>query len=268
MQRCVPSVAAMIAGGQACETVRTKDPVLKPSLSVFLPVWNRQDTVSSLVSHLLEVLPDLTPNFQLVLIDDGSHDATGEIARKLALLYPQVRLVAHPARWGRAASMRTGLLHSSSEFVLYRSEGCPLGLGCLPQLWQAVRTHDLVVARMAGYKPNFGESGDHSSGHGTATTVGTTSAATKEPEWQMIRRRALDAWRRHADDDDWLAYIVGHNYTCMELVMGEPARLAVWGQGPASWPRPRLVPQPLADVRRVVRKPNYISRIKAFAWGE
>jgi hypothetical protein len=243
---------------------------LKPSLSVFLPVWNRQDTVSSMVSHLLEVLPDLTPLLQLVLIDDGSHDATGEIARKLALLYPQVRFVAHPARWGCAASMRTGLLHSSSEIVLYRSERCPSGLGCLAQLWQAVRTYDLAVARVAGRELNSGESGYRSLGRAAASAGGTSSAATTEPEWQMIRRRALDAWRRDADDDDWLAYIVGHNYRCMELATVEPARLAIWGQGPASWPRPRLVPHPLAGVRRGAgaRKPNYISRIKAFAWGE
>lgn len=254
---------------------------MKPSLSVFLPAWNRQDTVSSLVSHLLEVLPDLTPHFQLVLIDDGSHDATGEIARKLALLYPQVHLVAHPARWGRAASMRTGLLHSSSEIVLYRSESCSLGLGCLVQLWQAMRTHDLAVARVAGRIhdsresgniPNIGESRHRwldrvTIGLATAAPGGTPSAAPTEPEWQMVRRRALDAWRRDADDDDWLAYIVGHRYTCMEVV-GEPARLAVWGQGPASWPRPGLVPQPLAAVHSGARRPNYISRIKEFAWGE
>jgi len=241
---------------------------LKPSLSVFLPVWNRQDTVSSLVSHLLEVLPDLTPRFQLVLIDDGSHDATGDIAHQLALVYPQVHWVAHRARWGRAAAMRTGLSHSSADIVLYRSEGCRLGLGCLAQLWQAVRTHDLAVARVADRGPNSGESGYGSLGRVPAAPGGKSSAATPEPDLQMIRRRALDAWRRDADDEDWLAYIVGHDYDCLELALDQPTRLAVWGQGPASWRSSSVVPRPLAPVRSGARRPNYVSRVNAFAWGE
>jgi hypothetical protein len=212
-----------------------------------LPVSNCEDGLSPLVSHLLEVLPDLTPRFQVVVIDDDSEDATGEIARELARLYPQVTLVAHPSRWGRAASMRTGLLHSSSDVVVYRSESCELGLGCLGELWHAIGRHDLVVARV-------------SSG---------AKLPDAEPDMQMIRRPILDAWRRNADGDadDWLAYIARHRYRCLELAMDQPGRLAVWGDGPESWPRPSAVKRSLGTFNGV-RRPNYLARLKAFALGE
>jgi hypothetical protein len=207
-----------------------------------LPIRNRQSSISPLVSHLLEVLPDLTPRFDVVVIDDGSNDATGEIAHDLALLYPQVFVVAHPAPWGPSASMRSGLLHSSADTVLYRSESCRLGWGCLEPLWQAVRTHDVAVARAADDPLNG------------------------EPGLQMIRRQALDAWRRDADDDNWQAYLVGRHYRCVELALDRPTRLA---------PRGRSIHLPGAGVSQVrgtaevgTRRPNYLARIKAFALGE
>jgi hypothetical protein len=249
-----------------CEALRPKDPVLKTSVSAFLPVWNREDSVSPLVAHLLEVLPDLTPRFQLVVIDDGSHDATGEIAHDLARLYPQVTMVAHPARWGRAASMRTGLSHSSSDIVLYRSETCKLGLGCLGELWHAMRTHDLALAGAAS-DAKLGRVPAMPGGPISGVPIGGMGAF--EPDLQMVRRPVLDAWRRDAGAgaDDWLAYIVHHGYRSMELAMDQPGRLAVWGRGPASWPRPVAVSRPLAAFEGV-RRPNYLARLKAFALGE
>jgi glycosyltransferase involved in cell wall biosynthesis len=237
----------------ARKAVCAKESVLKPSLCVFLPVWNRQATLSALVSQVLEVLPDLTPRFEVVIIDDASNDATGEIAHELALLYPQVHRVVHPARWGQAAAMRTGLLHSSAEIVLYRGEACRLGLGCLAELWQAMRTHDLAAARATLH-----------GSLGRVSAVRAARAEIAEPDLQMIHRRVLDDWRNEVDDDDWLAYCVRKNCRYLELASHQPARMAVGNPGPVFWPRPGDVAQPCAAVRR----PNYLARIKAFALGE
>ena len=91
---------------------------MKRSLSVFLPVHNGQAGLEANVSGILEVLPELARRFELLIIDDGSTDATAEIAYELSLRYPQVSFVRHPLAFGLPESIQTGLDASSGEVVI------------------------------------------------------------------------------------------------------------------------------------------------------
>ena len=62
---------------------------LKPSLCMILPLRNDADRVSHIFSQAIEILPELTPRWKLVLFDDGSADATGEILAELVRALPQ-----------------------------------------------------------------------------------------------------------------------------------------------------------------------------------
>jgi len=111
---------------------------LRPSLSVLLPVRNCQATLADLLRQLLELVPELTDRFELVVIDDGSVDATIEVADEFAAYYPQVRAIRHARPAGQIAAVRTGLTHSSGQIVLVREADCQSPLDEIPKLWQAV----------------------------------------------------------------------------------------------------------------------------------
>lgn len=224
---------------------------MKNSLSVFVPVLNCQSTANALVGPLLEVLEELTHRFELLVIDNGSTDATRETLAELALCYPQLRLVTHPSRSSEAEVMRTGLRHSSGEMVLYRREGCEIGPGCLTEMWQAARSTDLVVAA-----------------RGRASLAAAAAAPAvlpaDAPAWQLIRRRLLDAWLRQRAESDWLRYLNARGYRSQEVEARSAAtHPAVLG--------PHRSPTRLSGTppqTRGVRRPNYLDRIKAFALGE
>lgn len=63
------------------------------SLSVLLPVNNIQCSLAASVGEILDVLDDLTDRFELLILENGSTDATRDVARELACLYPQVRVL-------------------------------------------------------------------------------------------------------------------------------------------------------------------------------
>ena len=91
---------------------------LERSLSVFLPVHNGQSGLEANVSGILEVLPELARRFELLIIDDGSTDATAEVAYELSLRYPQVSFVRHPLAFGLPESIQTGLDATRGEVVI------------------------------------------------------------------------------------------------------------------------------------------------------
>ena len=63
------------------------------SLSAVAPVFNVESRLTSILTQLIDVLPDLTPQWSLLIVDDGSTDATSEVAYDFARHYPQVDLV-------------------------------------------------------------------------------------------------------------------------------------------------------------------------------
>ncbi len=88
------------------------------SLSVLLPVHNAQATLQADVGQMLDLLPDLSHDFDLLIIDDGSTDATCEVAEELVKQFPQVKFVRHARRRGIKAALDDGLARTRSHVVL------------------------------------------------------------------------------------------------------------------------------------------------------
>ncbi|HET6879388.1 MAG TPA: glycosyltransferase, partial [Pirellulales bacterium] len=232
---------------------------MKISLSALAPVYNCQATVGLLASQLLEHLAELSYRFELVIIDNGSTDATAEVISDLAVLYPQLSRVVLAERSSWAEVVRAGLRQSSGEIVLHRSEHCRSGFSSLPGLWQAMRLGDVAVVRPA--RPS---------------TLGLIPPLPLEDEavesdWQMVRRCALDGWMRTRSKRDWVSFLTARGYAVQEIDARNRAAHVL--------PQPKMAVQPGACVaaaqphaektgHRPTRRPNYLDRLRSFAWGE
>lgn len=109
---------------------------MERSLSVLLPVYNFQSRLTAMVQETLEVLSELTRRFEVVIVDDGSTDATIEVADELATHYPQVRIFRHAVHLGRAAAIRTGLDRSTGEIILLQDADGRLPIDEVHKLWR------------------------------------------------------------------------------------------------------------------------------------
>lgn len=120
--------------------------LLDQSLTLILPVHDAQISLATQVGNLLEVLPELTSDFEILIIDDGSTDRTEEVAYELQVEYPQVRVHRNPVRRGTASSVQLGLQMSTSDVVMVQDEN-QVRPSRLQRLWELRHDQQLVMAR-------------------------------------------------------------------------------------------------------------------------
>ena len=89
------------------------------SITVFFPAFNDAGSIASLVTDALDVLPALTDDFEVLVVNDGSTDATSDVLEELARASPHVRVVHHGRNRGYGAALRTGFGHARKELVFY-----------------------------------------------------------------------------------------------------------------------------------------------------
>ena len=90
-----------------------------PALSFFFPAHNEAENIEAFVAEALEVLPRLADEFEVIAVDDGSRDATPEIADRLAAADPRVRVVHHEVNKGYGAALRSGFRAAQHELVCF-----------------------------------------------------------------------------------------------------------------------------------------------------
>lgn len=118
-------------------------------LSIFFPAYNDSGTIASLVITALRSARELTPDYEVIVVNDGSADKTAEILDELARTYPQVRVVHHERNRGYGGALRTGFATATRELVFYTDGDAQYDPAEMKLLW---RRFDESVDVVNGYK--------------------------------------------------------------------------------------------------------------------
>jgi glycosyltransferase involved in cell wall biosynthesis len=92
---------------------------MSQGISVFFPAYNDEASIAALVGDALAVLPSLTDDFEVIIVDDGSTDGTARVLDELARADECVRVVRHESNRGYGAALRTGFASATKELVFY-----------------------------------------------------------------------------------------------------------------------------------------------------
>jgi glycosyltransferase involved in cell wall biosynthesis len=87
-------------------------------LSILVPLYNEEEFVAAILHRVLQAPLPAAMKREIIVVDDGSTDESGEIVAAVARQYDCVRLVRHQRNLGKGASIRTALEHASGEFAL------------------------------------------------------------------------------------------------------------------------------------------------------
>jgi glycosyltransferase involved in cell wall biosynthesis len=118
-------------------------------LSVFFPAYNDSGTIANLVIRAVKTAAKLTPDYEVIVVDDGSADATAEIADELARTYPHVRAIHHPKNRDYGAALQTGVQSATKDLIFYTDGDGQYDPAELALLWDKM-TPDVDLVN--GYK--------------------------------------------------------------------------------------------------------------------
>jgi glycosyltransferase involved in cell wall biosynthesis len=112
--------------------------------SVIIPAFNEEQGLPVVLKPLLELLDS---SFEMLVVDDGSGDATAEVAERLG-----VRVISHRRNLGKGAAMRTGIRHSAGENVIFIDADGTYPPERVTEIARRLRQHEMVVARRRNSK--------------------------------------------------------------------------------------------------------------------
>jgi len=120
----------------------------QPSLSIFFPAFNEEGIIEQTVRNAVAAARGVASDFEVIVVDDGSADATARIVESLAKEEPRVRLVRHGVNRGYGAALRTGFASATKELVFFSDADGQFHLDELP----ATLAQAGVAPVVAGYR--------------------------------------------------------------------------------------------------------------------
>lgn len=88
-------------------------------LTIFFPCYNDSATIASMVVKAIAAGNEVTNDLEIIVIDDASRDGSGRILAELAKVYPNLRIITHPANRGYGAALKSGFSNSRKDFIFY-----------------------------------------------------------------------------------------------------------------------------------------------------
>ena len=155
---------------------------MSETLSVILPVQNAETQLESKVKALLEVISELTSQFELLIVDNGSIDGTEEVAMELIREFPQVGIHRQSQTTDQMEAARRGIAKTSGEMVLIHDINAPLSTDAIQQFWDMRNDRELVFSRSE-------------TAHATKTPRIMQRTSNGWNGTQMLRREAVNELR-------------------------------------------------------------------------
>lgn len=124
------------------------------SLSAVMPAYE-EDNVGPMIEAMIATIASLTDDYEVVVVDDGSHDGTAQKVSEAAQRHPQVRLVQHRVNQGYRAAVFTGFTSSTKDLIFFTDADRQFDLNEIHKLLSLIGEADLVVGYRAPRRDPF-----------------------------------------------------------------------------------------------------------------
>jgi glycosyltransferase involved in cell wall biosynthesis len=229
-------------------------PARLAGLTVFLPSYNEEGNVERVVAGFLAELPRVAERYEVVVVDDGSRDRTGEIADRLATENPHVLVIHHAKNLGYGGAVGTGL-HSGTEPYLLLSDGDgQFDPAEMRQLTSRIENYDVVVGRRVRRADNLMRRINGKAWSTLSRSLFGLRITDMDCGFKLFRREAVAGITLHSNSamvtTELMARLAGRNARICEVDVTHLPRVA----GEQTGNSPRVVLRAFRDMFALYRE--------------
>jgi glycosyltransferase involved in cell wall biosynthesis len=114
-------------------------------VSIIIPAFNEHVSVGGVVQDVLHVLYENRIEGEVIVVDDGSKDGTGDVARRAG-----ARVMRHRSNRGYGSTLKTGIMAASHNLILITDADGTYPVKYIPELLQGLDEADMVVGARMG----------------------------------------------------------------------------------------------------------------------
>jgi hypothetical protein len=119
------------------------------SLSVIFPAFNEEANIQAVVEYTYRIISKFAPVFEIIVVNDGSKDSTGDICDRLAEEFSNVRVVHHTRNRGYGAALRSGIKRARYDLIFFSDSDRQFDLREVATLLEQTDAYDIVVGYRA-----------------------------------------------------------------------------------------------------------------------
>jgi glycosyltransferase involved in cell wall biosynthesis len=124
-------------------------------VSLVIPAFDEQETIGQAIREAETALISLTSRYEIIVVDDGSSDATAAVVELATERNPCVHLLRHQANQGYGAAIRTGFQAATCDLIGFTDADCQFDLRELEFVLPLTRAHDVVCGYRIGRKDSL-----------------------------------------------------------------------------------------------------------------
>ncbi|NQS90577.1 glycosyltransferase family 2 protein [Patescibacteria group bacterium] len=117
---------------------------MNKNLSIILPAYNEVENIERVANSILEFVPTITQNYEIIIVDDGSRDGTGKLIDKLAKNYNQIVALHHLSNKGYGAALRSGFKAAKAKLIFFTDGDGQFDIRELAKLMALIKTADII----------------------------------------------------------------------------------------------------------------------------
>ncbi len=125
------------------------------AISVFFPCYNEQENVLNTVTKATVALEKIRADYEIIIVNDGSKDATGEIADKIAAQNKRIRVVHHQTNLGYGSAVRSGIKAGTKNYIFLTDGDGQFDINEMPPLLPLMDNYDIVCGFRINRQDNF-----------------------------------------------------------------------------------------------------------------
>jgi dolichyl-phosphate beta-glucosyltransferase len=128
---------------------------LSPQYSIIIPAFNESARIRTTLERIRACAAERSWNVEIIVVNDGSTDATAEIVRDCAAHHPQLRLIENPGNRGKGYSVRNGMLHAQGEILLFSDADLSSPITEADKLFERIRAGADIAIGSRWLKPEL-----------------------------------------------------------------------------------------------------------------